>query len=312
MVSLAGVTISAKRVQLITERVGATMMRERDAATASFLTSRSKASRPVEPAALMVITADGGRVQTRQKEPTQKWKEDKVGVVYDAIPTPEKPGEKYRGPKPNRRSVTATLASWDVLGDHLGALGEKRGYHYARQKVFISDGALSIRSLRERCFPDAVFILDWAHAAEHLNQCAIAIFGPGPKATRWYERQKERLWNGHTKRLIAEIARQSRRQGRPAKSAQDNDPCRILRNHLTYFRGNRLGLDYPAFRKKGWPIGSGIIESTIKQIAKRVKGSEKHWTITGAEETLQVVTQLLSEDDSWQNFWRRCPLASVA
>ena len=69
-------------------------------------------------------------------------------------------------------------------------------------------------------------------------------------------------------------------------------------------------MDYPTFRKNGWPIGSGIIESTVKQVGKRLKGTEKHWNLSGAEAALQVTTHLIAEDGSWNEFWKRCPLAA--
>ena len=107
--------------------------------------------------------------------------------------------------------------------------------------------------------------------------------------------------------MFSEIEKQSERLGKPSKRAAENDPRRIVWNNLNYFRKNREAMDYPTFRKKGWPIGSGIIESTIKQIGKRMKGTEKHWDVAGADKTLQVVTHLISEDESWDNFWKRCP-----
>jgi hypothetical protein len=310
--SLAGLPLSAKRVQLITERVGGVLLKEREAATRAFLAGDCRAPRPAEPPQLLVISADGGRVQTRQADPAKKWKENKVAVVHHAAPAPEVAGVDYEGPKPIARAVTATMASWDALGDHASALAQRRGYPHAPEKVFLSDGATGIRSVRERCFPDAAFVLDWAHAVEHLQHCALALFGPGPEADRWRERQKQRLWNGKSAPLIAELAKRSRQLGPPPKQAAPNDPRRILANNLEYFRANRAGIDYPTFRRNGWPIGSGIIESSIKQIGKRLKGTEKHWTLTGAEETLQVVAHLISQDNSWQQFWQRCPLAPAA
>jgi len=260
----------------------------------------------------MVIACDGGRVQTRHSEPTQRWKEDKVGVVYDAKPAPQQPGVKYHGPPPRTRSITATMDNWDGLGDHLSALANRRGYAYAKQKVFISDGASGIRSMRERCFPDAVFILDWAHAAQHLHACGLAGFGPGSKAQDWVERQKQRLWEGRIAALLGQLTRLAKQLGPPPPGAADNDPRRILANNVEYFRTNRPGLDYPTFRAKGWPLGSGIVESAIKVVGKRVKGTEKHWNLHGAERTLQVVTHLMSDDGSWEAFWQHAPEARRA
>jgi len=97
------------------------------------------------------------------------------------------------------------MDSWETLGDHLSTLADRRGYTHARDKVFVSDGATHIRSLRERCFPDADFILDWCHATEHLHQDALAGFGPGPAAEAWYERPKDRLWTGRLGRFPAAL-----------------------------------------------------------------------------------------------------------
>ena len=311
MGSLASVTMSAKEVQLITERVGRVLGEERHRATDAFLHSR-KAVRPAgkKGPALLVVTLDGGRVQTRQDPPDEKWKEDKIGVVYEAVPCPERAGEEYQGPPPLRRSITGTMANWDALGDHLSALGDRLGYARAARKICLSDGAGSIASQRERCFPDATYILDHPHAVEHLHQSAQAAFGAGEKAEAWFERQKERLWKGQLAPLIEEIARLSRRAGPPPKNAPETDRRRILSANAHYFKTNRDGMDYPTFRKNGWPIGSGIVESVIKQLGKRLKGTEKHWALSGAEATLQVMAHLLSEDGSWNGFWKRCPMAA--
>jgi len=308
--SLAGLSIGVKRVQLISEGVGRVLVEERDEATKVFFAHPPRPSRSAPAVALMVITADGGRVQTRQDDPAQKWKEDKVAVVYPATPSPQRPGVEYQGPSPGPRSVVATMESWEALGNHASTLADRRGYARAVQKVFISDAATGVRSVRETCFPDARFVLDWAHAVEHLHVCAVAAFGPGPKEADWLERQKERLWNGQLPAVISEIARLSRRLGPPPKSASENDPRKIVASNLEYFRSNRQAMDYPLFRKQGWPLGSGIVESTIKQVGKRMKGTEKHWTIRGAEQTLQVITHLISQDGAWADFWRRCPLAA--
>ena len=299
-------------MQLLTEKVGALLSEQRDEATASFLKLETSQSPPKDPIRLLVITADGGRVQTRQEDPDHKWKEDKIGAVYEATPSPEQPGLDYQGPKPIRRSVVATMAPWRELGDHLSALADRRGYAHALQKVFVSDGAGNIRTERERGFFDASFVLDWGHAVEHLHQDAVAAFGPGPKADTWYEQQKDRLWKGHLDRFVKEVATVSRRLGPPPEHAPPGDPRRILATDLKFFKTNRHGLHYPSFRKRGWPIGSGIIESTIKQIGKRMKGTEKHWSMQRAEQTLQVAAQLVSEDGSWDNFWKAYPLAKAA
>jgi len=309
--NFTGLRTTPKKIQLLTERVGAILARQREAATASYLALESRPEPPKAPLPLLVITADGGRIQTNQAAPDERWKEDKIGVVYDATPRPEVPKVEYQGPPPIARSIVATMDSWDRLGDHLSTLADQRSYTHAVDKVFVSDGATHLRSMRERCFPDAQFVLDWTHATEHVQQDAVAGFGPGPEADAWAEAQKDRLWTGRLDSFFTSLEKLSQRRGAPPKKTAPSDPRRILATDLAYFRTNRAGLQYPIFRQHGWPTGSSIIESTVKQLGKRVKGTEKFWSLPGAEQTLQVVAHLASTDGSWDRFWDAHPLTSA-
>ena len=58
-------------------------------------------------------------------------------------------------------------------------------------------------------------------------------------------------------------------------------------------------------RRTGLPITSSHIESTVKQINRRVKGSEKFWNSDGAESLLQLSADRLSETDPLTPFWRQ-------
>jgi len=310
MRELARLEMSPKRVQLITERVGAVLAAERGNATEAFFAGRAPAPEAVPAPALLVISADGGRVQTRQEDRSKKWKENKVGVVYDAEPRPEEPGTKYEGPPPLTRSVAATMDSWEEFGDAFSALADRRGCRGARQKVFLSDGAFALRSLRERCFPDAAFVLDWAHAVEHLHACAAARFGESAEAEPWYEAQKARLWDGRPDLVVKHLRRAAAEAGPPPKGAGESDRRRVLANNVQYFLDNAAGMNYREFRRRGRPIGSGLVEGTIKQIGKRVKGTEKHWSMKGVEETLEVTAHLVGDDGAWDAFWRRSPFAA--
>jgi hypothetical protein len=53
----------------------------------------------------------------------------------------------------------------------------------------------------------------------------------------------------------------------------------------------------------GLPITSSHIESTIKRINRRVKGTEKFWD-QGAEPLLTLAAAHLSETNRLDNFWK--------
>ncbi len=64
-------------------------------------------------------------------------------------------------------------------------------------------------------------------------------------------------------------------------------------------------MNYPDYRRQGLPITSSHIESTIKQINQRVKGSEKFWTTDGGEALLQLRADQLSDTQPLSCYWNR-------
>ena len=68
---------------------------------------------------------------------------------------------------------------------------------------------------------------------------------------------------------------------------------------------------YDEYRQQGLPIVSAYIESTIKQVNQRVKGSEKFWSEGGAEALLQLAGDYLSERLPLDQFWRNRPLTAT-
>lgn len=311
----AGIKLSDTAVREISETEGKRAVGERGREVASFRTGEKIAGPNVAPD-LIVVVADGGRIQTRQPDEDKEggvWKEDKVGAVYEASPhkDPEARNvEKYDGAKAQVKTFAASLTDWDEFGYMLCVEAMKRGYAEAKEKLFISDGALSLRTLRQDHFPTATFILDWYHAVEHLSGCAKAAFGEGTEeCVAWYKRVKKKLWMGDLDGVIGAIEKESARIGKPQPNEHEGSPRVILHRNVGYFSDNRKGMDYPRFRTEGWPIGSGVAEGAVKQFGMRLKGSEKFWNGfgcgLGAEEMLALCAIHRSEDGRWQDYWRR-------
>lgn len=306
----SAIAISAKHVRKLSEEEGALLAKQRRRELEAYRQRPLKAKNSEEPE-LLAVAADGGRVQIRGEDSDDRWKEDKIGVVYDAAAQPQKDAEpgSYEGAKARTKTYVASMENWESFGWMLRVEAERRGYAKAKVKLFLADGALHIRELKNLQFPEAVFILDWAHAAQHLSHCAKALFGDGTlKANEWYQLHRSMLWEGKRDEIIEELKKHSRRLGVPEKSEPDTSPRKVIhQNAYSYFPNNREALDYPAFRAKGWPIGSGVAEGAVKQFALRLKGSEKFWNVSnsGAEEMLALCALYHSEDCRWDRYWKR-------
>lgn len=67
-------------------------------------------------------------------------------------------------------------------------------------------------------------------------------------------------------------------------------------------------MDYPRYRRLGLPVTSAPMESLIKQINFRVKGTEMFWDDPeGAEAILHIRSALLSEDDRFDDYLSNRP-----
>lgn len=304
----SSITMSRKHVRTISESEGKRLVELRSKEVEQYREHKLNISSKEKPN-LLVITADGGRVQTRQLCSKDRWKEDKIGAVYDAMaqPQPHLSNQDYQGARSQKKTFVATMEPWESMGWMLRVEAERRGYLNAQEKLFLGDGAPVIRELKNFHFPDAVFILDWYHATEHLSDCSKVIFGEGTaRAHCWYGSLKQWLWDGHLDRIISELQKYSKRVGKPKQNDPDSSPKHILyRNAFSYFPHNKDAMTYPAYRAKGWPIGSGVAEGSVKQFGIRLKGSEKFWNVSnlGAEEMLALCALYHSEDGRWRSYW---------
>ena len=76
------------------------------------------------------------------------------------------------------------------------------------------------------------------------------------------------------------------------------DPREAVRRALGYLKSNESRMNNAAYRKQGLPVSSSPVESLIKEINYRVKGTEKFWDHPeGAEAILRVRAAQLSDDD---------------
>jgi hypothetical protein len=121
------------------------------------------------------------------------------------------------------------------------------------------------------------------------------------------EQLKDHLWAGRVDEVIVTLQRHADGLGPPQAGDGSEHPRRVLANNVGYFRTHRRHMDYPTYRRKGWPIGSGVTESAVKLFNKRVKGTEQFWSIPGVESILSLRALWLSQDDRWARYWNVRP-----
>src|SRR5690606_15922357 len=114
------------------------------------------------------------------------------------------------------------------------------------------------------------------------------------------------LWEGNIQALIAALQARSDELGAPQEGDAETCPSRVVAEALRYVTNQCSRMKYAEYRRQGLPITSSHIESTIKQLNRRVKGTEKFWD-QGAEPLLQLVADHLSETPDLSRFWKQRP-----
>ena len=305
LLAYQGLEIDARQIQRMIQRVGPRMAKWRatqapvhnPAAGGIFCLGTDGTGAPMRRKALRGCKGKrpGQRARTR---------EVKVGAVFThRLPEnqecPQKQQRsKHKHPRPERdyqsTSYVAQICTAEEFGVELRAEALRRGIAWAKTVVFLGDGAAWIWKLARVNFPDAVFILDFYHATEHLTLLVNALYGEASA-------QAKKLFRRWRKHCLADKLDQVIAQAKAA--LPKGGKARTLANkQIAYLARNRSRMLYETFLKAGYFIGSGVIEAGCKTVVgQRLKQSGMLWGLKGAGHMLTVRAALLSRwfDEFW-------------
>jgi hypothetical protein len=328
----ADLKVSPRHLQTLCQEVGGELVAERRAETTAYrerpLMTPPKAASP--PIPLAVIMVDGGRIQTRQPDHgpgvhRPAWREDKTAILLRMTRTPSAvdpqpqlpacfaqprgtprstaapPDPLAEGRPPEKkpqslvRTGLATMSDSEAFGWMTAAAAEDRGFFTAAAKAFVSDGLPYNWSIHRRHFATFEPILDFVHAAEHVHGAAKAAGGGAELGRHW----AELCWQGRVQEVLVGLDEQRSRLAPPPRPEDEPEhPWCVLGREWGYLSNNRRRMDYPRYRREGLPITSSPVESWVKQLNQRVKGSEKFWNDDRhAESMLHLRAAWLSDNE---------------
>jgi hypothetical protein len=295
-----GVSWDGKQIQRWAEAFGDRRVRERDAEVLRYQQGQRPTQSGLNEPLLLVIGVDGGRYQSREKDPEtgSRWREDKVCTVTTYVPGDG--GER----KPQKLITThlATARDAHAFGPMVRVEAERRGLCAAEAVTLMGDCGNWIDPLHQEHLPAHQRIADYDHAVEHLWEASRAILGPdSPKVPKLAQKLETWLYAGQVKKVIRRLQRECRRLGPLKESDGEHEPRRVLWRETGYFQRNGRHMDYPAYRARGWPIGG------VKQFNKRLKGTEQFWGERGIESMLAMRSMWICQDLRWAYYWAARP-----
>lgn len=256
--------------------------------------NRQEAPDP-EPVPLLYVSFDGtaapmrrpelaGR-KGRQPDGSAKGREVKVGCVFTQTGTND---DGFPVRDEDSTSFVAGLESSTLFGERIYQEALRRGLNHARTVVVLTDGAAYNKTIAQTHFSNAVHIIDLYHAREHLHSLAVLC-----RATGREEDWKALLDRGAIAQLAATARPCLPKRGAPRKEAL---------KELNYFLKNERHMQYAEFRRRGFFVGSGVVEAGCRTVVgQRLKQPGMFWSVRGAHAILQLRCCILS--GLFSRFW---------
>jgi hypothetical protein len=189
------------------------------------------------------------------------------------------------------------------FGKQMKREAKRRKFDQALRRAFVGDGLACNWKIHEVHFRDYVPILDFVHVVSYLYSASLACCGRDDSAWQEYRRWMTLAWQGKTREVLVDLLGHQRRLGLPPEACEENDPREQLRKVIIYLQNNHSRMNYHEYRRAGLPTTSAWMESTVKEINYRTKGTEMFWNNpAGAEAILQIRSAALSDDDRLVRF----------
>ena len=299
---LAGLEVTTKSVERIAEAIGADIAHREQEEMQQALQLDLPAI-VGEPIPVLYVQMDGTGVPVVKKETLGRQgklagqpahtREVKLGCVFTQTTWDER---GYAIRDPDSTTYTGAIETAVEFGKRLYREALKRGWHRAKKRVVIGDGAEWIWNLVAEHFPEAIQIVDLYHARQHLWEVVRQLYPSEEiKQKAWMKvHQKRLLDKGKIEKLVGALRSTHTTNAQVAEK---------IRTEADYFERNTERMRYPKFRRQHLFVGSGVVEAGCKTvIGSRLKQSGMFWTVRGANAILALRCSHLNGrfEDYWE------------
>lgn len=224
----------------------------------------------------------------RTKKSRVEWHELKTGVFYL---------QEQAGCSEGGRGVLSekVVVCWQGEGSEVGRRlhweALRRGLGRAKWILVVGDGAAWVWNVAADRWAQAVEILDFYHASEHVWELGRALCGED-QVQAWVESRLHELRHGQEDRFLAQLAQLKAPRGEAGET---------VREQQNYFANQAQRMNYQAIAQRGWPIGSGAVESACSGKQGRFKRRGQFWTKAGVR-NLEALIEA-RHNQHWDELW---------
>jgi hypothetical protein len=239
----------------------------------------------------LLVEVDGCKIRTGEYEPCEEqedegarcrkiqWREVRIGLV--------------RGLHEKDKQYVGRMDAYPPVVDQLFSAAVDQGLSRRTQVVAVADGAPGLREELEAKFPRIQFILDRSHLRDNLFETADAKGLEGEERKNWVDHHLHRIDAGQVDQVLEEF--------RDEHAKTDLDRLRQLIQYIERFQD---AVHYEEFKRKGFPIGSGEVESAHRYLPqKRLKLPGACWHPDNVNPMLAL--RVIKANKWWDDFWEK-------
>ena len=286
---LWGVKISSGGVRHITLRHGqiADELIEQEVARLE-----KEAPSPTAQPKQLAMSADGAMVQLTNGD----WREVKT-VAFGEFESHWDAKSKQVVTTTEHISYFSRVATAETFTNAALYEWQQRGGENAQRVVAVNDGALWIQAFIDYHCPQAIRVIDFAHAQAYLAIIGKAIYGAETEQfRRWYARLSRQLGRKPPQRTLSELRLLQQQH-------QTHPEAETIEQAIRYLERREPMIDYPHFRQMQIPIGSGIVESGHKVVMqRRMKQAGMRWAEANLNPMLALRLALCNK--VWTTSWQ--------
>jgi len=295
--SFTGAQVSEATARRCTEEAGAQGVRLQEQAVQELLASKGPAEGVG--AQKQFLSADGANVPLVGGN----WTEVKTLVIGEVQPAFERHGEQVV--EVSKLTYFSRHAEAEEFRRAALVETHRRGVATAGQVGAVTDGSEWLQGLVDYHRRDALRILDFPHAGEHIAAIGREVYGEeSPVLPSWLSTQLHTLKHDGPSPVLDDLERLLVSHPGPwahSPPPTDADPDSPT-THLAYLQKRADHMQYPAYQAAGWPIGDGATESANKLVVEeRLKGSGMHWALRHVNPMLALRNVVCN--DRWDETW---------
>ena len=240
----------------------------------------------------MVMCTDGAMVELTSGE----WREVKTVTFGEFRPRWDTKQQKVVT-QTDQISYFSCVATADEFSRSALVEWHRRGGENAHTVVAVQDGAQWIQSFIDYHCPQATRVIDFAHAQEYVAVVGRAIYGAETETFRhWYGRMSKQLGHQPPQRTVNELRLLQRQH-------LDHPEAETIELAIRYLEKRLPMIDYPHFRRRQIPIGSGNVESGHKVVMQqRMKQAGMRWAEANLNPMLALRVALCNQ--TWKTSWQ--------